>query len=378
MKVLFITHTAGMGGANHSLFQLMKELKDNYKIEPILLAPKEKFPLTIVDKCKDIGVECIYTYFFWFKGRQLNIKNIIKILLNVAVCYPYIIWKLRGYHFDLIHSNGSVISIGGYISRIKKTKHIWHLREFGMLDFGIKSLLGLKYERFIYGLGDCFIAISDAIKREYTSVIPEQKIKLIYNGIKPQSEQLSSTHDNEILHFVITGLVQETKSQIDAVKAFEIVLKSSKLIHLNIIGIANNDYGTMIKRYISEKGLNDYVTFWGVRDDVPQLLSKMDVGLMLSKCEAFGRVTVEYMLQNLAVIASDTGANLEIIDDGIDGLIYHNGDVHDLAEKMITLIADKKMLLSIAKAGKKRALENFTSEKNTHAIYNVYMNLLSN
>ena len=70
---------------------------------------------------------------------------------------------------------------------------------------------------------------------------------------------------------------------------------------------------------------------------------------MLSKNEAFGRVTVEYMLQNLAVIASDAGANSEIIENGVSGLLYRLGDVDDLARKMIMYLEDKDTCFRLLK-----------------------------
>ena len=88
---------------------------------------------------------------------------------------------------------------------------------------------------------------------------------------------------------------------------------------------------------------------------MPQILQRSDVGLMLSTNEAFGRVTVEYMMQNLAVIASDTGANPEIITNGETGLLYELGDVESLADKMKSLIEDHTLLGALAEKGKQHA-----------------------
>ena len=39
MKILFITHSSGMGGANHSMLQLIKELKFYYNVEVKVIVP---------------------------------------------------------------------------------------------------------------------------------------------------------------------------------------------------------------------------------------------------------------------------------------------------------------------------------------------------
>ena len=98
----------------------------------------------------------------------------------------------------------------------------------------------------------------------------------------------------------------------------------------------------------------------------------MDVGLMLSKSEAFGRVTIEYMFQNLAVIASDTGANPELINNNKTGLLYHYGNCNDLAEKMKMIILDKSLLSHLSSQGRIYARKEFCSTKNSDNIYRIY------
>lgn len=377
MKILFVTHTYGMGGANHSLLQLMKELKENYNVEPTLLVSKGVHPYPISEKCKEIGIECIVARYYWFKYEGYTPMNILRVLLDFLIFYPIVFWKLRGRKFDIIHSNGSVIDIGAYLHIIKKCPHVWHLREFGMEDFGLFSLLGKKYERWIYGKSNLFIAISNCIKDAYTDVIPEHKIRMIYNGIKLCDESLKSEHNNEIVQFVLVGVVQEAKNQLEAVKALKMVIDKGIKIHLNFIGIDQNEYADKVRMFLSQNNLEEYVTFWGPRNDVPQLLKKMDVGLMLSRNEAFGRVTVEYMMQNLAVIASDTGANPEIVDNGENGLIYRYGNVDDLKSQMLYYIDNKEKMLEIANKGMTHVRRNFTSANNSKNVYNTYRGVLS-
>lgn len=377
MKVLFITHTYGMGGANHSLFQLMKELKENYDVTPTLLVPKGVHPYPITDKCKEIGIECILTRFYWFKGKGCTIKNILGLILNFFLFYPIVFWKLRGRSFDVIHSNGSVIDIGVFVNYFKKSIHVWHLREMGEKDFGVRSLLGKRYEKWVYKQGDRFIAISNCVKCEYLHVIPSTKIELIYNGVIPKSFILHSCHNNKSLQFVLVGVIQEAKNQIEAVRAFSLVIKSGREAYLNFVGTENDEYKLELKKVIEQNGIVDYVKFWGAQKDVPKILKTMDVGLMLSRSEAFGRVTVEYMLQNLAVIATDTGANPEIIEDNKSGLLYSYGNYRQLSDKMIELIDNPQFCIEIANSGRKKAIDRFTSIRNSEEIYSLYLKLLS-
>ena len=366
-----MTHTLAMGGANRSMLQLMKELRARHNINPIVLAPKGKVAISIVDKCMEENIRCITAKYYWFKGSK-NFKCYIKFVLNWIWYYPCLALSLHNLRIDLVHSNGSVIDVGGIISRLKKVKHVWHLREFGDWDFNLFSVFGTWGERHIYRMGDCFIAISKRIKERFMEVIPEEKIELVYNGIAMRTPDLDAMHLNTLVQFVIVGVVQESKNQLEALRAMSLLKAQGYNGHLNIIGSADSTYLGMLKDYIKNNDLLDVVSFWGERDDVPALLKQMDVGLMLSKSEAFGRVTIEYMLQNLAVIASDTGANPEIIEDGKNGFLYSWGNVEDLASKMRACIVSKTLLNQLALNGKTMASQRFTSIQNSDAIFDIY------
>ena len=378
LRVLFVTPDPGMGGSSQSLLQLMLELREKYNVTPIVLIPKHKgVTRNLAHYCCDKGISCYTSKFYYFKTSK-SIKEVIKYCLNLLFYYPLIIYKLRHEKIDIVHSNSSVIDVGLGISLVKHTKHVWHLREFGDLDFSLYPVFGYWYERFIYKHCNCFIAISKCIKQYYSAIIPEQNIKLVYNGVLCKSSNLDSRHNNKELQFVMVGSIKSTKNQIEALKAINIIrLWGYNNMKLNFVGSGDKKYKLELQRYIRNHNLSENVKFWGECDNVAQILSQMDVGLMLSKCEAFGRVTVEYMLQNLLVIAADSGANEEIVTDGHTGYIYHLGDCYGSATTMRKCIDNKEDLIQIAAAGKKHAIQYFSSTENTRLIYAIYQEEIS-
>lgn len=377
LKVLFITHADGMGGANHSMLQLMTELRNDYGVDVMLLAPKPRRGLkwTVQNECDKLQIECITCRFAWFKNTDF--VRVLRYLLNV-IWYPVILFKLRNASFNIVHSNGSVIDIGAVIGRWYGVKHVWHLREFGKLDFSLVAFGGRCYEKFVYKGGDCFIAISKKIKDYFSDVIPKNKIRLIYNGITIPEEQFVSKHENAVTQMCVVGNIAEGKNQIEALKALVVLIHkfNCRNVHLTFIGKEYSEYKPLLERYIERSKLNSYVTFKGECKNVSEILKTMDVGMMLSKNEAFGRVTVEYMMHGLAVIASDAGANEEIINNNEDGFIYHLGDIKGLALCMKQLAEDKQLMQRLADHGRQRAIHCFTSKKNTKAIHALYASLL--
>jgi glycosyltransferase involved in cell wall biosynthesis len=375
MNVLFIASYDGLYGANQSLLQLILELKQK-GVDPMVLLPSlESKSVSFHDNLKRNEICYITSFFYPAKGEK-RWKSLIKILLNMLL-YIVALWKLRNYHFDIVHTNTSVIDIGKVISRFKGSKHVWHLREFGDLDYKMYHPLGNYGQCQMYKGADAYIAISKRIYEHYKSYVNTNKMHLIYNGIN-NDVFIPSTHDNNVLNFCMAGYVFPTKNQFLAVQAIDILHKRGlSNFHLTILGDGKEEYLHLIKSFINENQIGTYVTMAGYCSNVPERLSHMDVGLMLSENEAFGRVTVEYEMSNLAVIASKSGANMEIIDDDKTGILLKDMNAKELADKMQYLIQNREEVNRISKNGRKDALNRFLSTQNSHAILELYHEILS-
>ena len=102
------------------------------------------------------------------------------------------------------------------------------------------------------------------------------------------------------------------------------------------------------------------------------------INLVCSKKEAFGRVTVEAMLANQMVIASDTGCNVELIEENYNGMLYKEGDYKDLAQKINYAINNKELCKNIIINAKKDAMEKYAIVNTANNIYNLYSKILNN
>lgn len=380
MNVLYVTHTTDLSGANRSMIQLIRELRQGYGVTPFVVFPKIDIELgiSIKDVCLNENIAFLEHQVTNFKKKKplSIIKRIYYIIFNTFYIL-HIYWLLRKRSFDLVHTNSSVNDTGAYLAKLFKCPHIWHLREYGDLDFGLYSLLGPKYEEFVYKKADVFIAISKSIKNHFENVIDPFKIKLIYNGIKSEKGSMLSKHESEKLQLCMVGRVEENKNQLEALKAVAFLIKEKILaFHLTIIGRGNEEYRMQLNRYIIENDLEAFVDIIGPRNDVPKILSCMDVGLMLSTSEAFGRVTIEFMMQNLAVVATKAGANEELIQDGKTGFLYSLGNVTELAHILKELISNRPLVSEISQNGLVYAQNTFTSEINSNKIADLYKSLV--
>jgi glycosyltransferase involved in cell wall biosynthesis len=78
-----------------------------------------------------------------------------------------------------------------------------------------------------------------------------------------------------------------------------------------------------------------------------------------SRCEAFGRVTVEAMRAGVPVIGTDAGGTPELVADGATGLLYRPGDAGALAAAIARLMDAPGLAMRLGEAGRVWATPRF-------------------
>lgn len=113
-----------------------------------------------------------------------------------------------------------------------------------------------------------------------------------------------------------------------------------------------------------------------IEESLKKLLADKDIVCVCSLNEAFGRVTVEGMLSKCLVVASDSGASGEIIQDGVTGRLYINDSVDSLTETILKAINDLYIDNGIPDAAQTFAIKNFSEQLNTENIIKLYKQII--
>jgi len=256
--------------------------------------------------------------------------------------------KLNKYDIDLIYTNTSTPYIGALLKREMKIPHIWHFREFGEENNDFTRLWGNKYfYKILNNYTDQIIVISKILEkkiRKYTKL----PIKVIYDDISSKyiNPNKIKAFESKPINVLMVGALSEGKGQIQAIKAIEKLIIEKYSICLYIAGKGSEE--KKLKKYVKRNNLGKNIYFLGLIKNINKLRSKMDIGVVCSKAEAFGRVTIEGMLSKMVMIGANTGSTPELIKDGITGFIYKWGIVDDLANKVRILYKDPKIMKNVS------------------------------
>lgn len=368
-----------MYGANKSLCQLMIELKNDYSITPIVLLRSKGDICNYLD---DHKIRYIVSHFYWWvyegSGIKNRLHNIVKLIRNYSRINK-IASLIKNEKIDLVYSNSITINIGVFLSKKLHCLHIWHIRE-SLEQFSLKLSLGSFFSKIFLKQGtEKYISISDFITQSFTKLLPLDKVEKIYNGILIDTDKQKNIEYEGLLNICITGIVGEQKNQLEAIKALKILIKDKGYsnIKLHIFGNSKADYLKVLEDYTISNDLSNSIIFHGHIAHLNDVLNNMHLGLVCARDEAFGRVSVEYMLNHLPIIASRSGANEELVKEGLNGTLYDLYNIEELVEKIELFIKNPKLLQSMGASAYSYALENFNSHKNTKAIYKIISTILN-
>ena len=385
LKIVYIGHERKLGGASLCLVTMAKEMK-TLGHEVCVILPFGSCP--VAEALRKEGIK-VYSVFFGWWMEPTYWKWGMKLCFAALYRLEWLaVWRIsriaKKEKADLIHSNTSVIDVGCRAALKCHIPHIWHFREFGNLDHRLVFLKGRKESlRFVSESRSYNIYISKSLRNHYSDLSgSDERNYVIYDGVSPQYLNYTEKKENDEVIFLMAGNFQRNKRQDIVAKAVKI-LDDEGIGHYKVImagGVANTkdsrQYIRELKKYVEKEKL-ERIEMAGYISDMNALRRKVHVEIVPSVMEAFGRVTVEAMLSGNPVLASDAGANRELIEEGKTGWFFKEGDAAALAGKMKYIIANKKMISQMGRAAYQEAKGKYLSGRNTEEIERLYYTVLN-
>jgi glycosyltransferase involved in cell wall biosynthesis len=230
------------------------------------------------------------------------------------------------------------------------------------------------------------VAISPRIKKDLMFTgISSEKIELVYDAVDINLFNPRNLRSNvlrrdfsgigEVLVGII-GRIHPSKRQLDFVKATgEVIKNSKKNVTFFLIGeVHDNNYFREISRFVKENNLTQHVSFTLRRDDMPEVLSSLDILVSLSG----GSVMYEAMACATPVISAGftSQENSIHIRDKQTGILISSRQNSLLVEAILKLMDDTDLKAKIGCQARKWAEQELSHIKMVEKMQNIYSRLL--
>jgi glycosyltransferase involved in cell wall biosynthesis len=231
-----------------------------------------------------------------------------------------------------------------------------------------------------------FIFISEAVRNGFAYRAGALKRgTVIYTGfdLQPDDRQAAAELLRKDCGIGATDRIVGMVARVAELKDFRTFAEAAAqilAIRSDVVFVVVGDYSqpqqkthyNLVRSWIAELGIESRFIFTGHRDDAARLLAGMDISVLCTHSEGFGRVVVESMFQGTPAVGTDTGGVSEIIRHGENGLLHKPKDPADLAGCLLKLLDDPAYAQGIARSARVHAAARFGSAAFVEAIEKVY------
>lgn len=351
MKIIYCTHsTCNPGGMERVLSNKVRYLVEELGWNVSVVTTDQKgrtpfydFPADV--KMTDLGINY----------SDDNCKNVfLKIsgYLRRRCCHKALLTKLLyAEKADIVVS--LYPSESSFIPDIKDgSKKVLELHycKFFRLQYGRKGILGTidrwrtKQDERIVSRFDKFVVLTNE-DRGYWGNLPN--IEVIPNAALSVVVQGSDVSQKRV---IVVGRLDYQKGFDRLIQAWSIVTKNTNLADWTLDIFGQGEWHDKLVDMIESYGLQKSVH---VKEPVKDIMSEYvnsSLLVMTSNYEGFPMVMIEAMSCGLPVVSFDFKCGpKDIIEDGVNGLIAENGNVKELAEKLVRVMSDDSLRKSMSK-----------------------------
>lgn len=360
-KVAYLLGSLNRGGTETLLFDVMQKVQ-MHPFEAFLYYRKSggvlesDFQKTSVPTSRLIPrfpFDPIYLY----RLRMIMLKNGIQIVHAQQ-------------YLDAIYAK---IALLGSEIKIVQTYHGY--------DYG-ESAKGNAMIRWIAPRIDKNIFVSHTQKDYFQKELhlPANKVEVVYNGVNFDKLKDRQTKDNIRLQIGTVGSFNAVRDQFTLCQFLKRLYDANVDFDFYFVGGRNEKepwlYDECVS-YCQKQGLKEKVHFIGVRNDVPDLLSKWDAFLYSTDHDTFGIAVVEAMAAGLPVFVNDWGVMKEVTQNGEWATLYETKNSNDLYEKFLVFLQQKSIMLQQAEANASKVRNAYSIEHHIDALHKLYQKVLN-
>ncbi len=376
-----MSHTAEVSGAERSLLELLGALPET--VQALLASP----PGRLQELARELGVPTVP-----IAGTSGSLRmhplHTTRAIAEMSIAAWQVGRTAARHRAEIVHANSIRAGLVLAPARVSGAAKVVHVRD--CLPPGVVSTATL---RLIGATAGTVVANSSYTAESVRSRAHDAHIEVVHNPVDLTRFDPARTDRArvraELAHAgatqLLLGVVAQLspwKGQDTAIRALQLLRAQGLDAHLLLVGSAkfvarstrfdNEDYVTRLRGLIADAGLEEDVSWLGEREDIPELIRALDVLLLPSWEEPFGRAVIEAMALGVPVVATNVGGTREIIEDGREGYLVPPHEPGAWARAIRRVVQSEDGGRGMGRAGRLRVEQAFTSADHVAAMIRIY------
>jgi glycosyltransferase involved in cell wall biosynthesis len=328
VRILFLSTSMGMGGADKQLLSAAQELRSRGH-EILIVSLTELGSMGL--EARDSGIP---TESLDMRRGLPDPRGLLRLMRLVRTWDPDVV------HSHMVHANlmARVLRLFVRVPALVSTIH--NIYEGG-------GLLMAGY-RMTNRLVDHMTIISTAAAERFVGngIVPRELLTVISNSVDPEqfSNVPAGARDSVRESFGLQGeFVWLAVGRFETAKDYPNMLRAFARVHQRhpqavLLLVGKGSLQTETEALVQSLGLGSAVRFVGVRNDVPEIMSAADGYVLSSAWEGMPMVLLEAAAAGLPIVATLVGGNHEVVADGHSGFLVPARDSGALGEAMLRLM----------------------------------------
>lgn len=384
MRIMFVSHTSLAGGAEEGLMRLLEGLRENHSLA--VACPAHGGLGRLVDAA---GVRR-YAVPAFEASLRLHPVHTPAGLARLGAGAAVVARLSRGLRPDVIHANSPRAGLMCAAGPLGAPPLVVHLRD----DLPPRGL-GRAVRFILARRAAAVVAVSRFSADRFNQGLATPLATHVYNSIDqerfdpdrlppaPVREQLGIPLDAPLLGQV--AQISQWKGQDTAIRALGALRRNGVDAHLLIVGDVafagpqvrydNQAYLRTLHGLVAQLDVGGSVHFLGRRSDVPAILRALDLSLLPSVNEPFGRAIVESMAMGTPALVSDVGSGPELVEDRVSGRLLPAERPEAWAAAARQLLADRAALARMGARARAASL-TFSDAAQVQGVLAVYERVL--
>ncbi len=272
-------------------------------------------------------------------------------------------------------------AIGGRLGGAGKILLTVHGRRFDMSQRHVWEQKVLAY------LSTAIIGVSSALCEQVVEEIgvARKKVLVIRNGIPLEHlsfEPKRRARARKILGIADDATLVGCAGRLDPDKNLDLLLEASAdalrtVPSMKVVLVGEGPSEEHLLKKTAELGLQNTVTFTGLRSDVADILPAFDLYVCSSDREGVSLSILEAMASERPVIATAVGGNTEVIEDGRTGLLIERGNRSALSAAIVALALDQDKRDQLGRQARRAVEENFSIDHMVQEYDHFYRSIMA-